>query len=740
MRSYVLLTAFTMGCMFVDADAATLQVSPLLVGVTNGDSVNVNLIVSGIGSPAAMEVGSFDIFVGFNPALVTPTGVTFGLFLGDPTLFEALTTSAFTASVAEAVEVSLLSNADLDALQTSSSFTLATLSFTAIGSGTAAFTYLGGPVDDGNGVLIAGTKLEIPEPSFALPIIVLLLAGAAWRFRGRVATLRTIALIVAVAALSPAVRADGTAIAKSKANPEMKDGKFKYPQVDTACTLTVKNTKGKPAQGTLEVNCTFTNATDQAWDFIYCSMLGLKNKAGANRKAPNNSPNFGLEPIPAGGDTFKCKAGGDTGTRSFNSGWHFGCKTVNVPAGKGKTASVNFKSTDSQSGSTEYIPQAAAMITTLKADDFQISYSDTIFFTATATKFDPTTCVNIDATHKDLNGQDTFLVPNGTFASYWIQKNLDFKDPISRFQLITGGPLGPCEYNGDGAIDLTDITAILAARNTRVPPGSPGDADNDGIITANDARICVSKINKVYSTYDQSPCLPPAFPAGVAGLSPCQVSAAPIAPAVADINLYDTPTMWASPGIQFPAFLDILTSGNAMGRVDTDPEAPGTFQIPGGTEFYGYLKICSTANLVQCLPAEQSQDGNNMTVRINVRDASSSDLLFFQDGTFIQDGEPPVVTSIQTNFDPGHNLSIQVTATDAATSPIHSDFWFSTDGGTTWDHRSLDPLTDPLTEPSTQTFHGLIGTFTLGQPIRYFVSVQDEVYNITYVGIGIITP
>src|SRR5260370_23911457 len=198
--------------------------------------------------------------------------------------------------------------------------------------------------------------------------------------------------------------------------------------------------------------------------------------------------------------------------------------------------------------------------------------------------------------------------------------------------------------------------------------------------------------------------------------------------------------MWASSGTQFPAFLDIQTSGNAVGRVDTDPD-PGTiFQLPGGTEFYGYLQICSTSSLSQCLPANQAQDGNSMTVTTNVRNPSTNALLFFQEGTFIQDGAPPVVNSISTSFDAGHKLSVQVTATDTATSPVHSDFWFSTDGGQTWSHITLDPVSDVLSEPSTQMFQGALGPFQPGIPIRYFASVQDEVYNIVYVGVGQATP
>jgi len=217
MKLYVLFTAFIVA--LTQADAATLQINPTLISVTSGDSIGVNLIINGIGVPGAMEVGSFDIFIGFNPALVTPAGATFGLLLGDPGAFEAITATSFTGNQAEAAEVSLLTNAELDALQTTSSFTLATLSFKAIGTGMAAFTYDGGPVDDGNGVLIAGTKTVVPEPNLALPLAILLAGGAVWRFRRRLCTRHAVVIAGALALLTPVVRADSTAIAKSKANP-----------------------------------------------------------------------------------------------------------------------------------------------------------------------------------------------------------------------------------------------------------------------------------------------------------------------------------------------------------------------------------------------------------------------------------------------------------------------------------------------------------------------------------------
>ena len=717
----------------------TLQLVPSASTVNPGDSVTLNLNIVGLGSPGSMEVGSFDSFIGFNPALLSPTGVTFTTLLGDPDLFLAITDFNTGPGFAEAVDVSLIDTADLDSMQPSS-FTLATYSFTALEAGTVDFGYLGGPVDNGDGTLIAGTKSVIPEPSSLLLILSGLAGASCWKLRRKIRPRslgsRSLMIAAALLCITSIARADSSAIAK--ANPPNDP---KYPQVKTACKLTVKNVKGTPSQGTLVQECVFTNLVDQGSHFLYCSMLGLKNKAGATRKAPKNSPNWGLKPVPDGGDTYKCTSDGNTDDREYNSGWHFGCQEVTVPAGKGSTAKVSFTSANSKSGSTVYKPPAGSMITTLKADDFEISYSDTIGFTAVATKYDPTTCVNADASHKDLNGQDNFLVPSEPFAAYWLQHHQEFKDPISLYQALMPTSLGPCDVNSDGAIDMSDINTILSRRNTRVTPGSPGDADSDGIITANDARICVPRITKVYSLYDNSPCLPPAFPATVADLPKCQPTNAPSTPLVADLNLYDAITMWVgNAGTQYPAVLDVSTSGTANARLDVDPEPGEMFLIPGGDELYGYAQACSTSSLSQCLPAVQTTDGLNMDYVVNVRDPSTGNVIVFQEGNFIQDGAPPVLNSISTTFDSSSNLSVQLTATDAATSPIEADFWFSIDGGLTWDHTALDPLTDILDEPTTQTFQGVVGSFTPGQPIQYFVSVQDVVYNIAYVGIGTITP
>src|SRR6202022_4282685 len=142
--------------------AIFLSLVPSPATVTTGNTINVDVIISGLGHPPS--VGAFDLNVGFNPSILIPTAVTFGTFLGDPNLFEALTDFDFgTPGIVEFAEVSLLSPSELDALQ-QSSFSLAALSFSAIGNGTSPFMFLGNRrVDDA-----FGNKLPIPEPATAI--------------------------------------------------------------------------------------------------------------------------------------------------------------------------------------------------------------------------------------------------------------------------------------------------------------------------------------------------------------------------------------------------------------------------------------------------------------------------------------------------------------------------------------------------------------------------------------------
>lgn len=62
---------------------------------------------------------------------------------------------------------------------------------------------------------------------------------------------------------------------------------------------------------------------------------------------------------------------------------------------------------------------------------------------------------------------------------------------------FTNTPVTPCDVDGNGSINITDIQSITAARNTPASgPNDPRDVDGDGTITVLDARQCVLRCTK----------------------------------------------------------------------------------------------------------------------------------------------------------------------------------------------------------------------------------------------------
>jgi hypothetical protein len=139
------------------AGPISLQLIPGSQQVTAGHAVSTEVDIGGLGLPPS--VGAFDLSVSYDTSLLSFTSVNFGSLLGDVDMFEALTTSNLSHGVIEFAEVSLLTPAELDTLQVSN-FSLATLTFQALNSGGAGFSFVTGVVDDA-----FGNKLtEIPEP------------------------------------------------------------------------------------------------------------------------------------------------------------------------------------------------------------------------------------------------------------------------------------------------------------------------------------------------------------------------------------------------------------------------------------------------------------------------------------------------------------------------------------------------------------------------------------------------
>lgn len=137
--------------------AVTLELVPAAATVTAGEMIDVDVLVSGLGAGVAPSVGAFDLDVSFDPMIFTLVDVVFGPFLGTPPV-EALTSfDVAVAGIVDLAEVSLLSAAELDALQPAS-FVLATLSFTAQADGSGLFQLAGRQsVEDpfGNNLLVS---------------------------------------------------------------------------------------------------------------------------------------------------------------------------------------------------------------------------------------------------------------------------------------------------------------------------------------------------------------------------------------------------------------------------------------------------------------------------------------------------------------------------------------------------------------------------------------------------------
>jgi hypothetical protein len=134
-----------------------------------GGLVDVSVVVSDLGNSAPPSVGAFDLELQFDNTLVSFNSASVGGGLGDIGLGEAVTGTVANATDVDVFEVSLLTPAELNALQTDS-FTLFTVTFKGIAPGTAAFNVvlnaplsdeLGDPIDTPT---LTNLALEVTEP------------------------------------------------------------------------------------------------------------------------------------------------------------------------------------------------------------------------------------------------------------------------------------------------------------------------------------------------------------------------------------------------------------------------------------------------------------------------------------------------------------------------------------------------------------------------------------------------
>ena len=175
-------------------EAATLSLAPGSSSLSIGDTVFVDLNVSGLTAGAAPSLGGFDITVDF-PSIVTFDSATYG----DPVLgadqLDLLSSGSITQTTpgldnVQLLEVSFDSVATLNSLQPAA-FTLAVLKFTADSAGSGNFSLANVTLSDASGAALGssvsntpiGVVGAVPEPSALLPLCGLLALGLLMRKR-----------------------------------------------------------------------------------------------------------------------------------------------------------------------------------------------------------------------------------------------------------------------------------------------------------------------------------------------------------------------------------------------------------------------------------------------------------------------------------------------------------------------------------------------------------------------------
>ncbi len=171
------------------AGASTVSLVPSTSTINVGDSVTVDVNVSGLGT----ALGGYDVTVDY-PSIFTLNNVSFGdPILGDQLALSgvsSLTSTVPATNAEQLIELSLNTVTTLNTLQ-APAFTMAVLNFTANGAGSGNFTLGGITLSDASGKVISSSISNatvsavsaVPEPSTVIPLAGMLVLLAVMRKR-----------------------------------------------------------------------------------------------------------------------------------------------------------------------------------------------------------------------------------------------------------------------------------------------------------------------------------------------------------------------------------------------------------------------------------------------------------------------------------------------------------------------------------------------------------------------------
>jgi Cohesin domain len=161
------------GCMLLGASqagSATIEVRASETAIQPGDTVDISVVVSGLGQLMTPSAGAFDLKLTYDPAVFDFKAGTaaVGLQLGDRMAGETIVTLEPGGALIELTELSLLSTAALQASQPAS-FQLFHATFTAVHGGQGTFDVAITALGDATGAAIPVSQIMPKTVSVGSP-------------------------------------------------------------------------------------------------------------------------------------------------------------------------------------------------------------------------------------------------------------------------------------------------------------------------------------------------------------------------------------------------------------------------------------------------------------------------------------------------------------------------------------------------------------------------------------------